>query len=130
MSDPNMEQLVKMYVKIRTKKQQVQKEADEALAELDKSLSVISGAMKEQLVAAGATSAKTAGGTAYIQPKTRYYAMDWDAFGQWVLRTGNLAMFEKRIAQSNMKQHLEDNPNDVPPGLQADTEITVTVRKS
>jgi hypothetical protein len=36
---------------------------------------------------------------------------------------------EKRIAQTNMAQFLEENPGVVPPGLNSMTEYAISVRK-
>jgi hypothetical protein len=38
-------------------------------------------------------------------------------------------LLEKRIAQTNMKTFLEENPGLVPPGLNSNTEYAVSVRK-
>jgi hypothetical protein len=40
-----------------------------------------------------------------------------------------LDLFEKRIAQLNMKQFLEENPGVVPPGLNSNSEYDISVRK-
>jgi len=37
---------------------------------------------------------------------------------------------EKRLNQSVVKQFLEENPEQVPPGLNTDVEYVVTVRKT
>jgi hypothetical protein len=38
-------------------------------------------------------------------------------------------LLEKRIAQINMANFLEENPNVVPPGLNSSTEYDITVTK-
>ena len=58
-----------------------------------------------------------------------YADINWDSFKQFVLEHEVLDLFEKRIAQGNMKQFLEENPGVVPPGLNSDSEVTITVRK-
>jgi len=37
--------------------------------------------------------------------------------------------FDKRLNQSNVRQFLEENPDLVPMGLNADSEYTLSVRK-
>ena len=64
MSDlPSMDTLCNVYVKIRTKKQEIQKKADEDIASLDAQLNEVASTMKDMLTAAGASSIKTAHGT-------------------------------------------------------------------
>ena len=130
MDTPSVDTLCRVYVKIRDKKQTIQKEADEQIEALDAQLKEVAGAIKEIMRAAGTTSMKTPHGTAYMQPKTKYYAMDWSVFGQWIIQNQAIELMEKRVAQANMAQWVKEHPSNVPPGLQADTELTVTVRKS
>jgi hypothetical protein len=125
-----MDDLCRIYIKIRNKKQETTKEYDEAVAALDEKLATLSGAMKDILVATGAQSVKTEHGTVYSTTKTRYYPMDWSVFGQWVIQNNAIDLLEKRVAQKNTAQWLEENPTNPPPGLQAESEQTVTVRKS
>jgi hypothetical protein len=61
--------------------------------------------------------------------KTRYYTQDWDSFKQFVIDNNALELFEKRIAQSNMSQFLQENPGVVPPGLNSTSEFDISVRK-
>jgi metal-dependent amidase/aminoacylase/carboxypeptidase family protein len=130
MSAPSMDKLAEVYIKIRTKKQEVTKELESQIETLDEQLKEIAGAMKEQLVAAGGSSLKTNHGTIYLTKKQRFYPMDWDAFNKWVVENNAVALLEKRIAQKNTEQWLEENPTNPPPGLQCEAELTVTVRKN
>ena len=79
--------------------------------------------------AMGVTSVRTTEGTAVMSVKTRYYTQDWDSFKQFVIDNHALELFEKRIAQSNMAQFLEENPGVVPPGLNSASEYDISVRK-
>jgi len=130
MTTPTVDDLCRVYVKIREKKREKVKEYEEAIAVLDGKLDTLAGAMKDMLAAAGAQSIKTEHGTVYAQLKTRYYPMDWSVFGDWVVKNNAIDLLEKRVSQGNMKNWLEQFPTNPPPGMQADSEVTVTVRKS
>jgi hypothetical protein len=39
-------------------------------------------------------------------------------------------LLERRIHQTNLKQFLEENPDKLPMGLQADSKYTISVRRS
>jgi hypothetical protein len=41
-----------------------------------------------------------------------------------------LELMEKRISQGNMKDFIANNPDLLPPGLQASQEYSITIRKS
>jgi hypothetical protein len=130
MTTPSMDDLCRIYVKIRTKKQEVTKDYDASIAVLDEKLNTLAGAMKDILVATGGTSIKTEHGTVYSTIKTKYYPMDWSMFGEWIIKNNALDLLEKRVAQRNTAQWLDEHPNNPPPGLQAESEQTVVVRKS
>lgn len=130
MTVPSMDKLAQIYIKIRTKKQEVTKELELQVEALDAQLKEVAAAMKEQLQASGGTSLKTEHGTIYLTKKQRFYPMDWEAFNNWVVQNNAIALLEKRIAQKNTEQWLEENPTNPPPGLQCEAELTVTVRKN
>jgi hypothetical protein len=125
-----MDRLAKIYIKIRTAAQELTKKYEAEVAALNEQKQVIANAMKDQMQASGVTSMKTPFGTAILGKKTRYWTQDWEEFEKFCLQQNTIAFLEKRIAQSNMSQFLEENPGVVPPGLNAETEFVVSVRKS
>lgn len=125
-----MDRLAKIYIKIRTAAQELTKKYEAEVAALNEQKQVIANAMKEQMQVAGVTSMKTPHGTAILGQKTRYWTQDWEEFGKFCITQNSIEFLEKRISQGNMKQFLSDNPGMVPPGLNAETEFVVSVRKS
>jgi hypothetical protein len=77
----------------------------------------------------GVTSVRTSEGTVVLSVNTRYSTQDWDSFKKFVVEQDAVDLLEKRIAQSNMRQFLEENPGTVPPGLNSNSEYSVSVRK-
>ena len=65
-----------------------------------------------------------------LSVKTRYSTQDWDEFKKFVLAHEALELLEKRIAQTNMAQFLEENPGVLPPGLNSVTEFDIRVTKA
>lgn len=130
MADLSVDTLCKIYVKIRTAKSELTKDYEAKLAELDSKLDQVAAVMKDKLAEAGAKSIKTEHGTVYATTKTRYYPMDFGAFGDWIVKNNAIDLLEKRVAQTNMSKWLEENPTNPPPGVQAETVMTVTVRKA
>jgi hypothetical protein len=125
----SLAQLARVYRKIRAKVQLLTQEYETQIEELKAKQQEISSAMKDQMMMAGTKSVRTDEGTIMLGQKTRYTTSDWDSFKSFVIEHDALDLFEKRIAQTNMKQFLEENPTLVPPGLDASTEYTITVRK-
>jgi hypothetical protein len=130
MSEPiPLDRLAKVYRKMRDKISELTKEYDTQVELLKAEQAEIADAMKEQMKALGVTSVRTDQGTVVLSVKTRYSTADWDSFKKFVVEHDALDLFEKRIAQTNMKQFLEENPGTVPPGLNSNSEYDISVRK-
>ena len=124
-----LDKLAKVYRKMRDQISELTKEYDTQVEMLKAQQDEIKNAMKEQMQALGVTSVRTDQGTVVLSVKTRYSTADWDSFKKFVIEHEALDLFEKRIAQTNMKQFLDENPGVVPPGLNSNSEYDVSVRK-
>ena len=124
-----LDKLAKVYRKIRTRIQELTTEYETQVEGLKAQQQEISNAIKDHMLVTGVKTVRTDEGTIILSQKTRYSTHDWDSFKSFVLEHQVLDLFEKRIAQTNMKQFLEENPGVVPPGLNSDSEVTITVRK-
>tara|TARA_R110000824_G_scaffold22757_3_gene82845 strand:+ start:113 stop:496 length:384 start_codon:yes stop_codon:yes gene_type:complete len=122
-------EIVKIYVKIRDKKDEVKRKLGEQVALLDADLKVIEEELQERLKAAGATSVKTPNGTVYSTIKSKVWTDNWDSFYKFIEARGLFDLLERRIHQSNIKSFLDDNPDDIPEGLNIESIKTVTVRR-
>ena len=98
MTTPTVDQLCNVYVKIREKKREAVKKYEEEIALYDSKLDALAGAMKDMLVAAGATSIKTEHGTVYSQVKVKYYPMDWSVFKSWLVQNDAVEQFWPKAA--------------------------------
>jgi len=125
----SLERLVRAYRKVREAIQKLTREYEEELEGLETVRQQFTNEIKDRMLATGAKTIRTDSGTITLSTKTRYTANDWDEFKKFVLEHQAVELLERRIAQSNMKQFLEENPTLVPPGLDASTEYAVTVRK-
>ena len=118
-----LDKLVAIHAKIKAKQAQL----DKALADLEEQREEIRLAIKDQMKALGLTSVKTSSGTVSLMKSTRYNTQDWDSFKAFVLEHQVVDLLEKRIAQSNMAQFLEENPGVLPPGLNSVTGFDIRV---
>lgn len=124
-----LDRLAKIYRKIRSQLATLTQEYDTKVLELKASQDEIKNAMKDQMKALGVTSVRTLEGTVVLSVKTRYNTQDWDSFKKFVVEHDAVDLLEKRIAQTNMAQFLEENPGVVPPGLNSSSEYDISVRK-
>jgi hypothetical protein len=124
-----MDKLVRVYIKIRNRIQKLTQDYEAQVEALEAQKSEVASAMKDQMLALGSTTLRTDAGTIMLGKKTRYYTDDWDSFKHFMVENDAIDLLEKRIAQTNMKTFLEENPGLVPPGLNSNTEYAVSVRK-
>jgi hypothetical protein len=118
-----LDKLVAIHAKIKAK----QALLDKQIADLEEQREEIRLAIKDQMKALGLTSVRTSAGTVSLSKTTRYNTQDWDSFKAFVLEHQVVDLLEKRIAQTNMAQFLEENPGVVPPGLNAVTGFDIRV---
>lgn len=126
MSDePNAEKLVKIYVKIRDKRRELAKE-DKALEE---QLNLISNELLEICKEQGSSLIRTKFGTISRRTKKNYYTSDWHELFNFVKEHDAFPLLQQRLNNANMEQFLEENPDLHPPGLYADTTMSVVITK-
>ena len=125
-----LDRLAKVYLKMRGRLGEITKAYESEAEDLKAKQHEVALAMKDIMQATGQKSAKTDHGTIILSTKTRYVAQDWDAMKRFIIDHDAVDLLEKRIAQKNMSEFLNDNPGVVPPGLNTMTEVDVSVRKS
>ena len=121
-----LDKLVAIHAKIKARQELL----DKQLADLEEQREEIRMAIKDQMKALGLASVRTSHGTVSLMKTTRYNTQDWDSFKQFVLEHQVVDLLEKRIAQTNMAQFLEENPGVVPPGLNSVTGFDIRVTKA
>jgi hypothetical protein len=127
---PTLEQLTKVYIKIRDKRRLLDQEFKAADEKLQEQLQAIEQQMLDICKKFNASSIKTEAGTIIRSVKSRYWTNDWDSMYRFIAQNHAFALLEKRLHQTHMKQFLEENPDLNPVGLNVDKEYTVVVRRS
>jgi hypothetical protein len=128
-SEGDMDRFVRVFVKIRDEKAHVAREAKEKEAVLTEELDKIRRALLDYCKENGVEKVGTASGTFFRSVKTRYSTGDWESMHKFILKHEIPDLLDKRINQGNMRQFLEENPEQLPPGLNVDREYAVTVRR-
>lgn len=123
------EKLVKIFLKIRDKRADIQRAFDVEDKALKEQLDMIKEALLEYCKENDLQSASTTSGTFYRSARTKYWTSDWDQLYKFILENEVPELLERRIAQGNLSTFLEENPNLSPKGLQADSVYTISVRK-
>lgn len=127
--ESSIDKIVAVYIKIRNNKEELTREYDAKVADLDAQMQVLKQKLLDISKETGVTSFKTEHGTAYRTIKNRYWTNDWGSFYTFMREHGAMELLEKRIHQTNMREFLEDNPEVHPPGLNVDQEYEITIRR-
>lgn len=125
----DVDKLVRVFIKMRDKKAEIAKEAQEKESELEEKMTKIRRALLNYCKENEVESVRTESGTFFRSIKARYTTTDWSSMNKFILEHQAVELLDKRINQGNMKQFLEDNPDLLPPGLNIDREYAITIRR-
>ena len=124
-----IERLTRVYIKMRENKSELEHELKDKIDKVDKDMRTIKAAILDHMKEIGAESLRTDAGLVYRTVKTTYSTSDWESMNKFILEHGVPELLEKRIQQSNMRAFLEENPDVLPPGLNANMEYSVTIKR-
>jgi hypothetical protein len=128
-TDKSVEEMVSVYRKLRDAISEKEEAHKAAVAELREQLDIVSNALLEVCNSLQADSLRTAAGTVSRRVNTRYWTTDWEMMYDFIRENDAPFLLEQRIHNGNMKQFLDDNPDMLPVGLQADRKFVIQVRK-
>jgi len=123
------DKLVPVYIKIRDAIREKEHQHKEEINVLKEQLEAVSQALLEVCEKNGQDGFRTPEGTVTRRVTSRFWTSDWEAMYKTIKEHDAPYLLEQRIHNGNMKQFLEENPDVLPAGLQADRKYTVQVRK-
>jgi hypothetical protein len=126
----DIDKLVRVYVKIRDKRAELSKKFDEEDGALKKQLDKVSRALLDYCKENQVESGRTVSGTFYRKVQTKYWTNDWESMNKFILENEVPEFFERRLHQSNVQQFMADNPDKCPPGLNINSEYTISVKRA
>ena len=123
-------QLVNVYIKIRDAKETRKKQMDAEIADLDAQLAAVEQELLEICKTTGQDGGKTQHGSFTRAVKTRYWTSDWDSMYKFIREHDAPDLLERRIAQGNFAQFIQENPDKMPAGVNIESKYSITVRRS
>jgi hypothetical protein len=140
---PTDADLVKAYIAVRNKRDEVQEEAKQKVAIYEHRLDLIQSELLRRQTEQGIDQIKVNGvGTVYRQKKVNVSCGDWDMFFGWCvgeikshLEAGTdptevFSFFQKRLTVATVQEYQKAHDGAVPPAVNTMTEYVVAVRKS
>lgn len=128
--DVSAEKLADIYVKIRDARTALKERFESEDDVLKTQLDLVAEKMLTLCQDIDADSIRTPAGTIIRKVDTRYWTTDWESMYDFIHENDCYGLMEKRIHQTNMKQFLEEHPDKLPVGLQADSKYSIVVRRS
>lgn len=127
--DITLSKLVKVYLKMKTKRSELASKYAEEDGAIKTQMDMVKKALLQHCKDSGVDSVRTSEGLFYRTTRQSYWTSDWESMGKFIVEHNVPELLEKRIQQTNMKQFLEEHPDLLPPGLNVDSEYSVTVRR-
>jgi hypothetical protein len=124
-----VEKLVKVYLKMNARLGEMRATYDAEEKALKAQMVQVKALLLNYCKVQNVESVKTTEGLFYRSVTTRYWTNDWESMGRFVVENNAPDLLEKRLHQGNVKQFIENNPDLVPPGLNVDSEYSITVRR-
>lgn len=129
MEEDSVDKLSAEYIKLRTEREQLKQEWSAKDSVFDEQMTAIENSLVDTLTKTGASSMTTSNATIIKRVVSNYSPSNWEAIYQMVDRHKAYGLFFKRLNNANMKQFLDEHPDEYPAGLNVDSRYTVTVKR-
>ena len=123
------DKLVAAYRRIRAAIEEREAEHAKEIESLKEKLETVSDRLLKICKEQNLDSLRTPEGTVTRRVRSRYWTTDWASMYNFIKENEAPFLLEQRIHNGNMKQFLEENPDQHPAGLQIDSKYAITVRK-
>lgn len=129
MDDKAMDELSAEYIKIRTEREHLRHNYEAEDAKFEEKMAVIESKMLDVMNSANASSISTTNAVVMRKVTSRYNPTNWDAVYEMIARHKAFGILHKRVHDTNMRQFLEEHPDEYPAGLNVDRSYQVVVRR-
>ena len=127
--DDPVDKLSAEYIGLRSQREKLKQDFLAKDEVLEERMMTIENSLVDTLTKTGLSSMSTANATIIKRVVSNYNPSNWEAIYQMVDRHKAFGLFFKRLNNANMKQFLEDHPDEYPAGLNVDSRYTVTVKR-
>lgn len=126
----NMNKLVRAHIAIRDRRKELTDSFNMTDRELKQKQERLEAEMLRFMQESGTESIRTDSGTVYQQETVKPAASDWNAFYDWVKQNDAFDALERRIKATFVKEFMEENDGETPPGVSVHREYVARVRRA
>jgi len=126
-----LEVAVSNYIRLRDERAELKREHDAKDRPLKDMQDKIEAALLAHINKNGVKSLRVPAGTVSIVTKTRSSGEDWDAIYKYVLASGRLDLFARRLNDAVIEEIMGEGEDSAPPpGVKVDRVRTIQIRRS
>ena len=125
----DMDELSVQYIRLRQKREILKERFTAEDGELEKAMAEIEAQLLDTLNASNSNSMSTNSAVIIRTVRKRYMPSNWAAVYELIKKHDAYGLLEKRVHNGNMKDFLEEHPDEYPAGLNVDSRYAVTVRR-
>ncbi len=125
----SVNELVAVYRKLREAIAEHEEQHANIIKELKEKLELVTDELLTLCNEQDMDSIRTPSGTVSRRVQTRYWTNDWGSMYDFIQEHGAMHLLQRRLHNENVKQFLEENPDVLPAGLQAERKFIISVRK-
>lgn len=121
--------VVEHYIKLRDHKSMLDAEHKARVAEIDAQMTNAENFLLNHLNESGLDRVGVGAGTVFVQVKTMPSFEDKEATIAYIKQSGNVELLQSRLSSTAVKEFMDANNQQLPPGVKIMTERTVTIRR-
>lgn len=125
----DMDDLSQQYLRLRQKRELLKERFLSEDGELERAMAGIEEQLLTTLNESNSNSMSTNSAVIMRSVRKRYMPTNWDAVYKLIDKHKAYGLLEKRVHNGNMKDFLEEHPDEYPAGLNVDSRYAVTVRR-
>lgn len=118
------------YVQLRDAKAALALQHKEEMAEIENELKQVDASLLDYLNRLGVDSVKTSAGLVHFQTELRAGIGDKGALMDFIRKTGQPELLQSRVSSTVLREFMEANGGNTPPGVSASFERVIRVRKN
>lgn len=121
--------IVEHYITLRDHKSKLDAEHKARVAEVDAQMKNAEVFLLNHLNESGLDRVGVGAGTVFVQVKTMPSIKDKGAFLDYIKQSGQVELLQTRVSSTAVKEFMEHNNQQLPPGVEVTTAREVTVRR-
>ena len=121
--------VVEHYIKLRDHRSMLDAEHKARVAEIDAQMTNAENFLLNHLNESGLDRVGVGAGTVFVQVKTMPSFEDKEATIAYIKQSGNVELLQSRLSSTAVKEFMDANNQQLPPGVKIMTERTVTIRR-